>query len=111
MVRRPRQAIQATTTTEKVSWTGPWKQGAKGASKTTSGVVTLSMSGPPGAWAIPVAGASYPLPGPRPALSSPLLHMSGSPAKHKPEGPDELERWALFHREAARLPAGEREVI
>src|SRR5262245_25249044 len=43
MVRRPRQAAQAATIRQKVSWTGPLKQTAKGASRTSSGVVTLSM--------------------------------------------------------------------
>src|SRR3954447_25439080 len=43
MVRRPRQAIQATTMAQKVSCTGSLKQPAKGASKASRGVVTLSM--------------------------------------------------------------------
>src|SRR5436309_11949149 len=53
MVRRPRQTIQAATITWKVAYTGSLKQTEKGASKTTRGVVTLSMSGPPVLWAIP----------------------------------------------------------
>src|SRR3954469_1889160 len=47
MVRRPRQTVQAATTRQKVVWTGSLKQGANGASSTSTGVVSLFTSGLP----------------------------------------------------------------